>query len=290
VTTSERQVDEVLVDADGTVLSGLLALPDSTARALIVALPGGGLRAAYFHGSAHPDQSLLTLGATLGFAALALDRPGYGASAESLPEGMTLGDQAGTIAAAVERFRDVWGVDAPLFFVGQSAGMQVAIHVAADHAAGLDLVGLACSGSGLRYHPDLGDGQALNLSAAQRANMFWGPRELYPPGTLERRSTVVGPVPLKEGAEASAWPTYVAALAARVSVPVMHTVADHERWWDTRSDTLETFRELFVASPRMEIDIQVDAGHNLSLGRTARAHHLRVLAFASECLLTKERT
>ena len=77
----------------------------------------------------------------------------------------------------------------------------------------------------------------------------------------------------------------VAALAARVRVPVMHTVAEHERWWDTSPDVLDRFRALFIASPRVEIDVQVAAGHNLSLGRSARAHHLRVLAFATECLL-----
>ena len=85
--------------------------------------------------------------------------------------------------------------------------MQVAIHLAADHAAGLDLVGLACSGSGLRYHPDLGDGRELNLTAGQRRDLFWGPRDLYPPGTLDRDAAPVAPVPAVEGPEAWAWPT-----------------------------------------------------------------------------------
>ena len=92
MTSSRRPaVEEVLVDAGDVELSGLLAWPDTAARALVVALPGGGLRAGYFHGVVDPDQSLLTLGAALGFATLALDRPGYGASAASLPDGMGLG-------------------------------------------------------------------------------------------------------------------------------------------------------------------------------------------------------
>jgi hypothetical protein len=40
---------------------------------------------------------------------------------------------------------------------------------------------------------------------------------------------------------------------------------------------------MLSASPRLEIRSQVDAGHNISLGWTARSYHLRALAFAGEC-------
>jgi hypothetical protein len=43
-------------------LSGLLAEPETPPRALVPALHGGGMTAAYFHGRAHPDLSLLRLG------------------------------------------------------------------------------------------------------------------------------------------------------------------------------------------------------------------------------------
>ncbi len=60
---------------------------DGAARATVVALHGGGMSAGYFDGQAHPDLSLLTLGARLGFTVLAVDRPGYGLSAGSCPAG-----------------------------------------------------------------------------------------------------------------------------------------------------------------------------------------------------------
>jgi hypothetical protein len=41
------------------------------------------------------------------------------------------------------------------------------------------------------------------------------------------------------------------------------------------------------ASPRVVVHQQADAGHNLSLGLTAKAYHLTVLAFVEECVRGK---
>src|SRR5690242_7029826 len=78
-------VESVQLDADRCRLSGLFAAVIGKPRGTLVALHGGGMNASYFHGSAAPELSLLRLGASLGWNVLALDRPGYGASA-SLPE------------------------------------------------------------------------------------------------------------------------------------------------------------------------------------------------------------
>lgn len=98
-------VRPVTVDAGGISLSGLLSEPTQEApRAVIVALHGGGMNAGYFDGQAHPDASLLTLGARLGYTVLALDRPGYGASAARLPAGQRLTVQAAVVRCAVQAF------------------------------------------------------------------------------------------------------------------------------------------------------------------------------------------
>ena len=69
-----------VVPVDGIPMSGLFAeAPD--ARAVIVALHGGGSSAAYFDCPGRPDLSLLRAGAAAGFSVIALDRPGYGTSA-----------------------------------------------------------------------------------------------------------------------------------------------------------------------------------------------------------------
>ena len=83
---------------------------------------------------------------------------------------------------------------------------------------------------------------------------------------------------------ASAWPDVFDALAPRVRVPVRLTFAEHELWWRHDADALDDLRARLSSAPRVVVDRQPDAGHNISLGRTARAYHLRALAFFEECL------
>ncbi|MDT5099087.1 MAG: hypothetical protein QOC76_2824, partial [Mycobacterium sp.] len=50
-------------------------------KAVIVAIHGGATSAAYFDCPGRPELSLLRSAAANGYTAIALDRPGYGASA-----------------------------------------------------------------------------------------------------------------------------------------------------------------------------------------------------------------
>ena len=68
------------------------------------------------------------------------------------------------------------------------------------------------------------------------------------------------------------------ALAERLA-RVEAVQAEEERWWDVRPETLARFRSLLASSPRVEIRRQIAAGHNVSLGWTARAYHLAAIAF-----------
>jgi hypothetical protein len=45
---------------------------------------------------------------------------------------------------------------------------------------------------------------------------------------------------------------------------------------------------LFTASPRIAVDDQAGGGHNLSVGLSALAYHLKMLSFAEECVLARE--
>lgn len=53
------------------------------ASGLVIALHGGGYDARYWHASDEDDASLLRLGAALGFEVVAVERPGYRASADA---------------------------------------------------------------------------------------------------------------------------------------------------------------------------------------------------------------
>jgi hypothetical protein len=74
-------------------------------------------------------------------------------------------------------------------------------------------------------------------------------------------------------------------LAARVRIPVRFSLADHEAFWEAGPEGLADVASMFTASPRVVVNEQRDGGHNLSLGYSAAAYHLGVLAFAEECVV-----
>ncbi|TLQ45858.1 alpha/beta hydrolase [Streptomyces marianii] len=275
-----RGVRRITLDADGLPLSALLAVPAGTPRATVVALHGGGMNAGYFDGQATPDLSLLTLGARLGYTVLALDRPGYGASAERLPEGQTLAEQAATLSAALGGFTSVHPHGAGLFLLAHSYGGKLAL-TAAARAVHDRLLGLDISGCGHRY--DVAPEELPDEGAHGSRRLNWGPLGLYPPETFTTAASVVAGMPVRERTEAARWPEEFPTVAAGVRVPVRLTFAEYEAWW--RHDE-EAVSELTaqLAAPRIVVDRLPRAGHNISLGWAARAYHLRALGFLEECL------
>ncbi|MFG2915013.1 alpha/beta hydrolase [Kitasatospora sp. NPDC048298] len=277
-------VRRIVLDADGAALSALLCEPEhGPARAVVVALHGGGTSASYFDGQADPDQSLLTLGARLGYTVLAVDRPGYRGSAGQFPDGQRLADQAGTVRAALRDFTARHAPGAGLFLLGHSLGGKLALGLAAD-PDGLDLVGLDVSGCGHEYAVDPRD---IVAPGGKLWRHHWGPVRLYPPDTFRAGGQVVAPMPDREKADAIAWAEDFAALAPRVRVPLRLTFAEYEAWWRHDDRALSDLAARFTAAPRVLVDRQPQAGHNISLGWAARPYHLRALAFLADCLAAR---
>jgi pimeloyl-ACP methyl ester carboxylesterase len=273
------------LDADGVTLSARLARPAHVPpRAMIVALHGAGMSSAYFDGPAHPETSLLALAAELGFAVVAVDRPGYGASAGQLPYGQGVVEQADTLAAALRGLAAHCDTGAGIFIVAHSFGSKPALRMAADGTVD-GLFGVDVSGCGDEYVvPPTAPG-----TRAGGWKLNWGPLRLYPPGTFRSSLGVVAPAPPRELDDAAGWPDAFAALAGRVRVPVRFTFAEYEAWWRRDPTALARLRGRLGAAPRVLIDHQPDAGHNISLGWAARAYHLRALGFAEECLRLRAR-
>lgn len=273
-------VRRITVEAGPVSLSGLQSEPsDGPPRALVVALHGGGMSAGYFDGQAHPDLSLLTLGARLGYRVVALDRPGYGASAADLPEGRTLAEQAADIAAAVRHLAATGPVGGGVLLLAHSFAGKVAFTLAARHAPDA-LLGLDVSGCGTRLAvpPD----QVRHDRNVRRLN--WGPLDLYPLGTFQASATVVAPMPVREADSVGDWERLAAEVLPGVRVPVRLTFAEHEAWWRHADEDLADIVGRLAAAPRVAVDRMPGAGHNISLGWAARAYHLKALAFAEECL------
>ncbi|MDG4862674.1 alpha/beta fold hydrolase [Streptomyces sp. T-3] len=281
-----RRVRPVVLDAAGLSLSGLLIEPEHLPpRATLVALHGGGMSAGYFDGQAHPCQSLLTLGARLGYTVLALDRPGYGASAAQLPDGAALEEQADAVHAALRSFAQRHPTGDGLFLLAHSYGGKLALTCAAADA-GASLLGLDVSGVGHRYA--LAPSELPDALEHGHWTRNWGALHLYPPGTFRTSAAVVAPTPPRERAEALQWPGRFADVAARVRVPVRLTFAEYEAWWRHDDQALDELSGLLGASPRVVVDRQPSSGHNISLGWVARTYHLRALAFAEECLVHRQ--
>ncbi|MFE9446317.1 alpha/beta fold hydrolase [Streptomyces sp. NPDC006602] len=254
---------------------------DGCARAVIVALHGGGMNAGYFDGQAHPDVSLLALGARLGYTVLALDRPGYGASVGRFPRGQRLTAQAATLRAAIAAFTARHAPGAGTLLLGHSFGAKVAFAAAADNGV-RELLGVDVSGCGRRLAVNPGlVGREAGLGL-RRLN--WGPLSLYPVETFQVSQSVVAPVPAHEVGTVVAWTRLSAGILPRVRVPVRLTFAEHEAWWRHDDEAIADLITRLSDAPRIVVDRLPDTGHNISLGWTARAYHLKALAFAEECL------
>ncbi|MEV0248185.1 alpha/beta hydrolase [Nocardia sp. NPDC050712] len=274
----ERPVP-VVAEIDGIPMTGLLAeVPQP--RAVLLALHGGQTTSRYFDCPGHPRLSLLRTAARLGYTALALDRPGYGGSA-AYPE--LLADprrRMELMYAALEAVLGARPRGKGVFLLAHSAGCELAVRMAAD-ARGPHLLGMELGGSGAEANmaAPLGSGRAGSVR-----HLVWHPEQAYPP-ELVGGAAIGAPRPEHEGVAAhlrsrDEFP----GLAAQVQVPLHITVGEHEQVWRTDAEALAEYTGMFSAAPRVELEVLRDAGHNLSLGYSAAAYHLEVLAFAEECL------
>lgn len=271
---SVPEVRRIDLAAGELTLSALLCAAEEP-RAVVVALHGAGTSAHYFDGRAHPDVSLLLLGARLGYTMLAIDRPGYHLSAPARTGGQPISRQAHSIALALRDFRANHAMGQGFFLLGHSFGSAVAMTMAAD-PDGIEVLGLDISGWGRHFVDDL---------KPDTVRVHWGALRLYPPGTFRSGAAMLGPVPPGERVEVSRWPAIFADVAARISVPVRLTFAEHEAIWRHDAESVREIGAAFRAAPNVVVERQLGAGHNISLGWAARSYHLRSLGFFEECLV-----
>ncbi len=282
-----------VVFVDGVPMSGLIAAVDEP-KAVVVAFHGGSSTAAYFDCPGHPNLSLLRLGADMGYTMVALDRPGYGSSAP-YADAMERPEQRIALTyGAIDKIIGANPRGAGLFFVGHSAGCELAVRMAADdRAARNDLVGLELAGTGVRYGASMAEAMK-SATATQRPTglreLLWEPAELYPPDVLSGM-TNSSTGALYEVGMTRNWPRQdFPALAPHVRVPVQFSVAEHERVWQTGPDATAQIAAMFTSSPRFVVNEQPGTGHNMSLARNAAVYHTAVLSFVADCVDAKTNT
>jgi pimeloyl-ACP methyl ester carboxylesterase len=279
-------VHRQVVDVHGVPASALVA-EAARPQAVIVALHGGATTSAYFDHPGHPKLSLLRAAAAAGFTVLALDRPGYGSSAGyedhmRTPEQRT--DLAYEAVGALLKGRER-GVG--VFLWAHSAGCELAVRMASD-TRGAELLGVELAGMGRVHHPRARRAMEEWRRDPTRTRpslrlALWDPPQAYPPDVHGGRRIGVAS-PAYEG-HREGWQEDFARLSARVAVPVHITLAEYEQVWVNGPGGLADLASMFTGSPRVVLHEQAGAGHNTSVGRTALAYHLHVLAFVEECAL-----
>lgn len=273
-----------VVLVDGVPMSALVAaVPEP--KAVVVAVHGGATSAAYFDCPGHPELSLLRAAAADGYTAIALDRPGYGASAFYHDDMAEADRRVGFALGAVDKIIGESSRGAGLFLLAHSAGCEIGLRMAVDGRA-TDVLGVELSGTGLRYGDEakavISEATATSRPAGLR-DLLWQPTDLYPPEVLT--SGLSAPGAPYEAEVTANWPRRdFAEVASRVTVPVEFSVADHERVWEATPAAADAVAALFTSSPRVVVNQMPDSGHNLSVGWTAGEYHRRALAFVGECI------
>jgi pimeloyl-ACP methyl ester carboxylesterase len=281
VTSPATRPRVVLVD--GVPMSGLVATV-ANPRAVIVAIHGGATSSAYFDCPGHPELSLLRAAAASGFTAIALDRPGYGASALHQEQFTDPQQRVAFAHSAVDKILGGSARGAGLFVVGHSAGCELALRMTVAERNGV--IGMELAGTGLRYRDEalaiIKDATVTSRPAGLR-DLLWQPTALYPPEVLTGALSAPG-VPY-EGEVTANWARRdFGELAARVTVPVGFSVADHEKVWESTPEACAAIMAQFSAAPRVQLNEMADSGHNLSVGLTAAIYHQRVLSHVEECI------
>jgi pimeloyl-ACP methyl ester carboxylesterase len=279
------------LDADGVTIAASYAAGSDASAPLLVCIPGGGYNRHYFD---LPGSSLLARASTQGFAALALDRPGYGDSDPLVLEEGWFPEQARLVDAAIaDAWRRLGGGRPGVVLVGHSFGATVALRVAARQPS-WPLLGVAVNGTldetvasmqGLAAA--IADVPALvpmALDDDQLRGFFYGPTGTFDPEQFEAARVAVAPAPAIEIREwASGWPRDVAQVTAAISVPVQIRVAEHDVVQDVSAASLARFRERFTAAPATDAAITPGTGHNTDHHRIAPVLHEEQLAFARGC-------
>jgi pimeloyl-ACP methyl ester carboxylesterase len=236
--------------------------------------------------------SLLRAGAAFGYTVIALDRPGYGASAP-YPDAMQRPEQRVALAyGAIDKILGSSPRGAGLFLLAHSAGCELAVRMATDERAEhLGLLGLELAGTGLQYD-DAANEILKTATATTRPvglrELLWQPAHLYPAEVLSG-ITNSSTGALYEAEMTKDWPRQdFPALAGEVRVPVQFSVAEFERVWKSDPEALAEIAAMFTGSPRFVINEQVGSGHNLSLSVSAAAYHLKVLSFVEDCVVARQ--
>lgn len=285
--------DRISVCVDDVELSGVSATPSARPRAMVVALHGGSVTSSIYEQHVSGAPSYLELGAELGLTMVALDRPGYGVSAEIGAERTSFDEQLSLLRRAID---DLWsrlGSDsAGVVLTGNSIGGMLALCLAAE-AAHFPLIGVSAHSAGYAWIPGFaaalqarmsGEG-ATHVDPRGRSKVVFGPDWTWPEESVDAVLAHSAPAAVPELRDALEWSQRLERIAGSITVPVRVTIAEYDDRWSSEPSALGALQDLFTDSEHVEIRRQRFAGHQLSANYVSRAFYLKEFAFVEECSL-----
>lgn len=180
---------------------------------------------------------------------------------------------------------------AGVFLMAHSIGAELAVRMAADERAA-ELLGVELAGTGRHHHATAAEimdrwrnDPSVPRKTAGLHGLLWRPAHLYP-AEIAGGGPIAARGPDYEAGVVDRWaPLDFPRLAAEVRIPVHFSLGEHEMVWQSGPAALADVAAMFTAAPRVVVCEQAGAGHNLSIGLTATAYHLKVLSFVEECVV-----
>jgi pimeloyl-ACP methyl ester carboxylesterase len=292
----------------GGTISGRFSFPTTSQNRshlpLIVCIPGGSYDAEYF--DVDENHSIASTSVWAGIPVISLTRPGYGSSTpvpmDDVDKDTTYAQAQGKYLNSVvlpylwEQFSERTGATA-IVMLSHSIGAMMATIAAGSYTGreGYPLAGLITSGIGAQ----LAEGPRevmLNLLnettglvhfdvKPKDAIMLQIPMRNVTDYAMSHHTEHLNqPVPSGELQDINmTWLTYWREYSNRVSVPVMHALAEFDGLWTCSPELLESYKGAFLASPKVTCEMIPMAPHCIELSLQSRAWYMKCCSFAMEC-------
>ncbi len=255
---------------------------------LIVAIHGGTYNATYFD---VPGYSLLDRAAVNGLTAVAIDRPGYGATQALADAEM---DIAGQGAFLAEALGEVWSHEGAghtgMFLIGHSIGAAITATIASA-PRDLPLVGIAISGIGVRTPVEHGplwnslpNTPHVDMPGAVKDQLMFGGDGSFDEAMPAASHVANAPCPRAELIDiVGDWQRRAPAVLARINVPVHYRQGEDDQLWIVDREEVARFAAMFTGSPQVDAALVRRTGHCIDYHRAGLGLQLQQLGFAVQC-------
>ena len=253
---------------------------------LIVAFHGGGFTSAYFDSGRY---SLLHRAAAAGCPAIALDRPGYGATPRLAAGDGALARNADLLNEAISRIWRDRDFDAGgVVLVGHSVGGGI-INYLAGETTDWPLLGVAISGVlaavPSNVYPFWNDLPPSDwIKAPFDRGLLFGPPGSYPEAAAELCESIGVPLWTREAIEMfSILPNELADLGARIRVPMLIHSDDLAAIKGDGEADLRLLKTMYPNAASVTTKFVPNAGHCIDFHHAGETFQEEQIAFAIDC-------